>query len=92
MRAMGTFVNEWIKRDEKVLTVDQVKRLEIGTKVTIIGADRYGECCRKECTIAQSGLKKVLVTQDTATWEKTVLPIKDHPNKRFVIQKGDRKS
>lgn len=86
---MGSFVSEWIGRNERVMTADQVKRMDIGTRVTIISADRYGECQRLECTLAQSGLKKVLVTQDKTTWEKMVMPIKDHPNKRYVIQKGN---
>lgn len=85
---MSRFNAEWIRQTERPLTADQVKRLEIGTKVTIIGADRYGECCRTECTLAQSGKKKVLVTRDRGTWEKTVMPIQDKPNKKYVIQKG----
>jgi len=83
------FVEEWIRRNqERVLTADQVKRLELGTRVTVISADRYGECQREEWTVAQSGLKKILIRRDSATWEKLVIQIKDHPNKRFTIQRG----
>lgn len=84
------FVEEWIKRDqERVLTADQVKRqLEPGARVTVISADRYGECQRQEWTVAQSGLKKILIRRDSVTWERVTMPIKDHPNKRFVIQRG----
>lgn len=81
--------SEWIHRTEREITVDQVKRLEIGTRVTIISADRYGECQRTHCTLAQSGKKKVLVYRDNATWEKTVLPIQNKPNRRYVIQRGN---
>lgn len=54
------FMMEWIRPDEKVLTAAEVKKLPVGTKVTIIGADRRGECTRQECTVAQSYKTKVL--------------------------------
>lgn len=79
---------EWVHRNEKALLPEQVKRLEPGTKVTILGADRYGECVRTECTVAQSGKKKVLVTRDRATWEKKVLPITAQDSRLYVVEKG----
>ena len=80
---------EWKDRNEKELTADQVKRLEPGTKVKIISADRYGGKNTKVCTVAQSYKKKVLIYRDGYTWEKEVIPIKAGPNRMYVIQKGE---
>lgn len=84
------FVAEWIRPTEKALTAEQVKRLEPGARVTVIGADRYGECYREDGTIVQSGKKKLLCFINKVTWEKVYKPIKDSENKRYVIAKGER--
>lgn len=80
------FVMAWIHPGEKVLTAAEVRKLPAGTKVTIIGADRHGECVRQPCTVSQSYKKKVLSWMtlfDTGTY-----PIRDNPNKRYVIREG----
>lgn len=78
------FLMEWIRPDEKVLTAAVVKKLPVGTKVIIIGADRHGECYRQECTVAQSYKTKVLrwrSLNETGTY-----PIRDNPNKRYILK------
>ena len=77
---------EWIKPWETTATADQVKKMKLGTKVTIVGADRFGECTRIECALVQSGKKKVLVYRDYAG-NRVTKQIKDRDNKRFVVQK-----
>lgn len=78
------FLMEWIRPDEKVLTAAEVKKLPVGTKVIIIGADRHGECYRQECTVAQSYKTKVLrwrSLNETGTY-----PVRDNPNKRYILK------
>ena len=78
------FLMEWIRPDEKVLTAAEVKKLPVGTKVIIIGADRHGECCRRECTVSQSYKTKVLSWSNI--YDHGFLPIRDNPSKLFVLK------
>lgn len=80
------FMMEWIRPGEKVLTAAEVRKLPVGTKVTIIGADRRGECTRQECTVAQSYKTKVL--RWMSFYESGTHPIRDNPSKRYVIREG----
>jgi hypothetical protein len=77
------FMMEWIRPDEKVLTAAEVKKLPVGTKVTIVGADRRGECYRRECTVAQSYKTKVL--RWITLYESGFYPIRDIPSKRYLL-------
>ena len=81
------FLMEWIRPDEKVLTAAEVKKLPVGTKVIIIGADRHGEYYRQECTISQSYKKKVLCCLSLFDYDTKFMPIRDNPNKRYVLGK-----
>lgn len=80
------FMMEWIRPDEKVLTAAEVKKLPVGTKVIVIGADRRGECTRQECTVAPSYKTKVLSWMNF--YGSGTYPIRDKPNKRYVIREG----
>lgn len=81
------FMMEWVRPDEKVLTAKEVKKLPVGTKVVIIGADRHGECTRQECTVSQSYKTKVLRCSSFFDYGTKFLPIRDNPSKRFVLEK-----
>ena len=83
------FLMEWIRPDEKVLTAAEVKKLPVGTKVIIIGADRRGECTRQECTVSQSYKTKVLRCSSFFDYDTKFLPIRDNPNKRYVLKLKD---
>ena len=79
---------EWIRPTEKVLTAEQVKRLEPGAYVTEIFADRHGECCRMDAKVVQYGKKKMLAYFDRVSWRNDLKPIRDSENRRYVIKKG----
>ena len=79
------FLMEWIRPDEKVLTAKEVKKLPVGTKVIIIGADRHGECYRQECAVAPSYKTKVLRSMSLDNHD--FIPIRDNPSKRYVLGK-----
>jgi len=81
------FLMEWIRPDEKLLTAKEVKKLPVGTKVIIIGADRHGECTRQECTVSQSYKTKVLRWANL--YDHGFLTIRDNPNKRYVLKLRD---
>ena len=81
------FVQEWIRSNEREVTAEQVKRMEPWTKVTEIRTDRYGECVRQEYTVTQSGKKRVLTARDGSTWERIVKPIRQDPNRRYVVKR-----
>ena len=81
------FVQEWIRPTDRELTADQVKKLDLGTKVTVISADRHGECQRGEYKIVYSGKRKILIIHDYYGGISQ-LPIRDYPNKRYVIPRG----
>ncbi len=80
---------EWIHRGEKALTAAEVKNLQPGTKITILGADRYGNSQRTDATVAQSGHRRVLVVMNWRTGERTILQIRDQENKKYVYSKGE---
>ncbi len=44
----------------KKLTADEVKKLPVGTEILLHGRDRHGEATQLECTVTQSGKKKIL--------------------------------
>lgn len=79
------FLMEWIRPDEKLLTAKEVKKLPVGTKVIVIGADRRGECTRQECTVSQSYKSKVLRSSSFFDYETKFMSIRDNPNKRYVL-------
>lgn len=81
------FQAEWIHPTDTVLTADQVKHMEPGEKVTVISADRHGECQRGEYKIVYSGKRKILIIHDYYGGISQ-LPIRDYPNKRYVIPRG----
>ncbi len=53
------------------LTADEVKKLPSGTKILLHGRDRYGEATQLECTVAQSGKKKILTYWDVNMHRET---------------------
>jgi len=54
---------EWF-RGLNVLPAAEVKKLDLGARVMIVGADRRGVKSVLECTITQSGRQKVLAYRD----------------------------
>lgn len=50
--------------NKKELTAEQVRRLPVGTKVTIHSFDRYGAHTWTDTTVAKSGNKKILIASD----------------------------
>lgn len=81
------FVQDWIRLTEKTLTAAEVRKLPPGTKVTVISADRHGECQRCEYIIVQSGKKKILSMRDWLCDRTVTMEIRDNENKRMVVPK-----
>ena len=75
---------EWF-RGMKKLSVDQVKKLESGSVVYLIGADRHGEKMTLECTVVNSGIHKVLAYRDGYGYRLTK-PIRNYVGKVFAIK------
>lgn len=75
---------EWF-RGMKKLSVDQVKKLESGSVVYLIGADRHGEKTTLECTVVNSGIHKVLAYRDGYGYRLTK-PIRNYAGKEFAIK------
>lgn len=75
---------EWF-RGMKKLSVDQVKKLESGSVVYLIGADRHGEKTTLECTVVNSGIHKVLTYRDGYGYRLTK-PIRKYAGKVFAVK------
>ena len=68
-----------------LLTIDQVKDLPVGSKVTLNGYDRRGNHTILECTVVQSGRKKVLEYVDRSNYfQIRTKDIKNYPNKWYT--------
>lgn len=72
-----------IKNEKDKLTAAQVRALPVGTRVDLHGYDRYGIPQWLECTVAQSGKKKVLTYREV-DGTRAVKAIKDYPNKYYT--------
>ena len=72
------------KTGKEVLTADQVKQLPAGSKVTLHGCDRYGMATQIECTVVQSGRKKVLEWFDKSGFQFKLKSIQNYPNKYYT--------
>ena len=75
---------EWF-RGMKKLSVDQVKKMELGSTVYMIGADRHGEKTTLECTVVNSGIHKVLAYRDGYGYRLTK-PIRNYAGKVFAVK------
>ena len=80
------FNPEWIRSTDKVLTAAEVRKLPVGSKVTLMGADRRGECVWTNWTVCQYGKGKALRAYNPASGTTEVKLIKDYPNKRYIIR------
>lgn len=78
-----SFNPQWIKPTDKVLTAAEVKKLPVGTKVTVIGSDRHGEMTKGEYKVLQNGKKKVLRAECSYYYDAP-MEIRDYPNKRYL--------
>lgn len=81
---------EWIRPRDRKLTADQVKRLDVGTKVLMIKPDRYGEKTTTECVVTQSGKKKLLAFRN-GYGDRFVQPIKADERICYVLEGGKTK-
>ena len=75
---------EWF-RGMKKLSIDQVKRQELGSMVYLIGAARHGEKTTLECTVVNSGIHKVLAYRDGYGYRLTK-PIRNYSGKVFAVK------
>ena len=69
----------------KKLTAAEVRQLPAGSRVTWHGRDRRGYHTELDCTIAQSGKKKVLTYRGCDGMLET-RPIRELPNKYFTVE------
>ena len=76
------FMMEWIRPEETVLTAKDVKKLPVGAKVRLHGEDRHGEHCWYDCTVVQSGKKKVL--RASGPYSAMIFDIRDTANKVYT--------
>ena len=68
---------------KKRMTAAEVRALPAGTRVNLHGQDRFGVPSWLECTVVQSGKKKVLAYLDT-DMSTVTKPIRDYPNKYYT--------
>ncbi len=68
---------------KKKLTAEQVRALPVGTRVVLHGQDRFGTPTQLQCTVIQSGKRKVLSYLDESFLTAT-RAIKDYPNKCYT--------
>ena len=80
------FSHEWIRPTDKVLTAAEVRKLPVGSMVTLMGSDRRGECIWQNWTVCQYGKGKALKTFNPVSGTNEVKLIKDYPNKRYIIR------
>lgn len=73
----------------KILTAQEVKNMEVGTKVILNGFDRYGEHWEMEMTIVkkQSGRAKELYMHSFRTGETIRKPIRENKNQWYTEAK-----
>lgn len=70
---------------EKGLPLEKVRALPVGSVVYLNGFDRYGIHWTRECTIVQSGKKKMLKYWDNFDLSKTV-PIRKEATRWFTLE------
>ena len=73
-----------VNKPSEALTAEQVKQLPVGSKVTLHGADRFGLHTQLECTIVQSGKKKVLEYMNLDPFGIRTKAIQNYPNKYYT--------
>ena len=67
------------------ILASQVKELPVGSKVTLNGFDLRGDHTVLECTVVQSGRKKVLEYEDRSEYYRIkTKAIRDYPNKYYT--------
>ena len=71
-------------KPKNALTAEQVKQLSVGATVTLHGCDRSGCNTQLECTIVQSGRKKLLRYVQKYPFEVKTKPIQNYPNKYYT--------
>ena len=76
-------MDEWL-HGKKRLTAVEVRKLPIGTKVQLHGADRHGEHTTLDCVITQSGKHRVLSYTDYYGSRMTKR-IQDYPGKAYTV-------
>lgn len=70
---------------EEGLPVEKVRALPAGTTVYLNGYDRYGIHWVRECTVVQSGKKKMLSYMDAGYLSKT-MPIRKEANRWYTLE------
>ena len=76
-------MDEWL-HGKKRLTAVEVRKLPIGTRVQLHGADRHGEHSVLDCVITQSGKHRVLSYTDYYGSRMTKR-IQDYPGKAYTV-------
>ena len=76
-------MDEWL-HGKKRLTAVEVRKLPIGTKVQLHGADRHGDHTVLDCVITQSGKHRVLSYTDYYGSRMTKR-IQDYPGKAYTV-------
>lgn len=80
---MAGVMAEWL-RGKKPVPAAEVRKLEIGSRVTVHGADRHGTHTMLECTVVQRGKAKALAYRG---WSGTeTMAIRDYPGKAFTVE------
>ena len=70
--------------EKEHLTAADIRKLPAGTKVQWHGRDKYGYHSWLDCTVAESGKKKILAYRGFNGLLETK-PIRDVPNKYFTL-------
>ena len=67
------------------MDADQVKKMDSGSTVFLVGADRHGEKTMLECTVIYSGIHKVLSYRDGYGYRQTK-PIRKYAGKVYAVK------
>lgn len=70
---------------EEGLPLEKVRALPVGSVVYLNGYDRYGMHWTRECTIVQSGRKKMLKYWDVDHLSK-LMPIRKEANRWYTLE------
>ena len=70
----------------KVLTAAEVKKLPVGTKLSLIGPDRYGNKSFEEGIVLQWGKIKKFRVDELSGFSH--INIRDYPGKVWAIREG----